>query len=197
MPILTDCGITGRIAWLGVVHDSNETLCSEPMEAVEAHFEGLEGECHSGLTRPSCVRVKDIYPREGTEIRNTRQISILSVEELADIARAMEIGHLEPAWVGANLVLEGVPALTQLPPATRLAFEGGAVLTVDVENGPCRFPAEVIEGHHPGKGRGFIKAARGRRGVTGWVERPGTLSLGATCRIFTPPARTWAPLTEG
>jgi MOSC domain-containing protein YiiM len=134
------------------------------------------------------------YPKRGTEIRNTRQVSILSVEELAEIAEALGIPELRPEWVGANIVMEGIPALTTLPPASRLMFEGGAALAVDVENGPCRFPAEVIEGHHPGHGRAFPKVALGRRGLTGWIERPGMLRVGEVARLHVPAQRLYAPL---
>ncbi|MGF1553645.1 MAG: MOSC domain-containing protein [Paracoccaceae bacterium] len=186
--------ITGRLAWLGVVRDRAVTLRSEPRDAVEARFAGLDGECHGGLTRPSCSRVLKLHPARGTEIRNTRQVSILSAEELAGIAADLGLDRLDPSWLGANLVMEGIPALTTLPPASRLAFEGGAVLAVDVENGPCRFPGDVIEAERPGHGRGFAKAARGRRGVVGWVERPGRLRVGERARLHVPPQRLYAPL---
>lgn len=195
MAVVAPSGIEGRIAWLGVVRDREVTLCSDPLEAVEAGFAGLEGECHGGLTRPSCVRVTAQHPKD-SEIRNTRQASILSVEELAEVAAALGIPALRPEWVGANLVLEGIPQLTLVPPASRLVFEDGPVLTVDVENGPCRFPAEVIERHHPGRGMGFAKAARHRRGLTGWVERPGRLALGQRVALHVPPQRLYPPLAQ-
>lgn len=186
--------IRGRVAWLGVVARREETLCSEPLASVEAGWEGFAGESHGGLTRPSCVRVRALYPEKGTEIHNTRQVSILSVEELAEVAEALGIPELRPEWVGANLLLEGIPEFTTIPPASRLQFEGGAVLTVDMENGPCRYPAEVIERHHPGHGMDFPKVARGKRGVTGWVERPGRIALGEGVRLHVPPLRAYDPL---
>ena len=191
---VTPSGIEGRLVWLGVVLDRDVTLCAEPRETVEARFEGLDGECHGGLTRPSCSRVTVLHPTRGTEIRNTRQVSILSAEELAEVASALGLPALRPEWVGANLVLEGIPALTLIPPASRLVFDDGPVLAVDVENGPCRFPGDVIEAAHPGHGRGFAKAARGRRGVTGWVERPGRLALGQRVALHVPDQRPYPAL---
>lgn len=132
------------------------------------------------------------YPK-GTEIRNTRQVSILSSEELAAVAAEMGIPELRPEWLGASLVLEGIPEFTMVPPSSRLIFSSGAALAVDMENGPCRFPAEVIEGQHPGKGMRFVKAAEGRRGVTAWVERPGRIALGDAVRLHIPPQRLYAP----
>lgn len=194
MPMLTPTAIHGTVRYLGVVADSVADLCSVPLEAVEATWEGFPGDCHSGLTRGSCVRVRAQYPEKGTEIHNTRQVSILSVEELAAIAEGLDIPRVAPEWVGASLVLEGIPALTSLPPASRLQFESGATLTIDMENGPCRFPAEVIELHHPGHGLAFPKVAAGLRGVTGWVERPGRIALGDRVRLHVPPQRPYLPL---
>lgn len=193
MPILTPTTISGEVAFLGLVADRAATLCSDPVGEVAAGWEGFAGECHSGLTRRSCSRVTAQYPK-GTEIRNTRQVSILSEEELAAIATAMGLPALSPEWLGANLVLRGIPHLTLLPPASRLLFEGGASLVVDMENGPCQFPAQVIERHHPGHGAGFRKAAEHRRGLTGWVERPGTIRLGEAVRLHVPPQRAYPPL---
>ncbi|SET37663.1 MOSC domain-containing protein [Oceanicella actignis] len=193
MPILSPTSIAGRVAFLGVVRDRRVTLRSEPLTAVEATFEGFAGECHGGLTRPSCSRVAAQYPK-GTEIRNARQVSILSVEELADIAARMGLEALRPEWLGANLVLEGIPDLTLLPPSSRLIFASGASIVVDMENGPCQFPAQEIERERPGKGKGFKPAAEGRRGLVGWVERPGPIALGDEVRLHVPPLRLYPHL---
>jgi hypothetical protein len=52
----------------------------------------------------------------GTVIRNTRQFTMLSLEELAEIAYAMQIPEVLPEWAGANLAIQGIPNLTMLPP---------------------------------------------------------------------------------
>lgn len=192
--MLSPTDIYGEVAYLGVNVDRDATLESAPRERVVATYEGFDGEAHGGLTRPSCSRVLRIHPKRGTEIRNTRQITILGAEELADIGADMSLGEaVRPEWIGANLVLSGVPTLTQVPPSSRLVFDGGAVITVDVENGPCKFPGEVIERHHPGKGKAFPKAARGRRGVVAWIEKTGEIALGERCRLHIPPQRIYAP----
>jgi hypothetical protein len=193
MPILSPTAIAGRVVFLGLVRDRAGSLRSEAVAEVRAEWEGLAGESHSGLTRPSCSRVTAQYPK-GTEIRNTRQVSILSAEELAAISAAMGLPALRPEWLGANLVLAGIPDLTGVPPASRLVFEGGAALAIDMENGPCQFPAREIEAEHPGFGALFRPAAQGRRGVTGWVERPGTVRIGEAVRLHVPPLRRYRPL---
>ena len=100
MPALKPTDYTGRIAWLGHVADRDAALASAPADEMILTFAGPQGEDHGGLTRPSCSRVLSQYPR-GTEIRNTRQLSVVSAEELAQIAT--ELGQedtFEPTPVG-------------------------------------------------------------------------------------------------
>ena len=151
----------------------------------------FDGESHSGLVRASCVRVRHQYT-QGTEIRNTRQVSIVSLEDLAVIAKNMGVDRLEPEWLGANLLVSGIPTFSQIPPSTRLIFDGGASLVVDLENSPCKYPGEIIERHHPGFGSKFAKAAVGLRGVTAWVEREGSINSGDGIRLYVPPQRIYA-----
>lgn len=195
MPALLPTDFTGRITWLGRVSNREASLCAEPLTEIMATYAGVEGEEHAGLTRPSCSRVIAQYPRD-TEIRNVRQFSVLSAEELAQIAADMGIERLDPAWVGASIVLEGIADLTHLPPSSRLQSESGTTLVVDMENRPCHLPAKPIDEHVPGKGRGFKAAAEGRRGVTAWVEREGILRLGDIMRLHVPDQRPWAHISE-
>ena len=193
MPALKPTAFAATIAWLGSVPDRAAGLPSAPRETLRLTFAGPEGEAHGGLTRPSCSRVLGQYPR-GTTIRNTRQVSVLSEEEIAQISAAMGLPALDPALMGATLVLRGMPDLTLLPPASRLIAEGGASLVVDMENRPCTLPARPIEAAHPGHGARFKAAARGRRGVTAWVEREGTLTLGERMVLHVPDQPAWPHL---
>ena len=169
----------------------DEDLSSSRIPSVRVSYEGLEGESHSGLVRSSCVRVRHQYT-QGTEIRNTRQISIVSAEDLAVIADTMGIDELKPEWLGGNLLVSGIPDFSQIPPSTRMIFDGGASLVVDLENSPCKYPGEIIERHHPGFGKLFAKAAVGRRGITAWVEREGHINTGDSIRLYIPPQRIYS-----
>lgn len=169
------------------------TIESSRVPSLKATFEGFEGDLHAGLTRLSDVRVPH-YPR-GTVIRNTRQFSMLSLEELAEIAQAMQIPEVLPEWVGANLVMQGIPDLTMLPPSTRIFFPGEAVLVVDAENMPCTGPGEAIQQHYPDMPKlvqRFPKAAMHKRGVVGWVEREGYIAEGDTVWLLLPPKVTYS-----
>ena len=191
MPALKSTSFTGTVTWLGRVADSDQTLRAEALESAMLCFEGIEGECHGGLTRASCSRVLSQYPR-GTEIRNARQLSVLSTEEMAQIAARMGVAKLEPEWLGVSMVIEGIPDLSHLPPSSRLQLSSGATLTVDMENRPCVLPGRVIEQDAPGHGAAFKAAAKGLRGVTAWVEREGMVAVGDTVTLHVPDQPLWA-----
>lgn len=195
MPALKPTGFYGTITWLGWVANRAAALESVSVSELHAGFDGPEGEAHGGLTRPSCSRVAALYPRD-TEIRNTRQFSILSAEELAETAAKMGLSALDPALLGASMVISGIPDFSRLPPSSRLQAEGGATLVVDMENRPCTLPARPIESRHAGFGKTFKPAAAGRRGITAWVEAEGILRVGAQVRLFVPDQRAWAHLSQ-
>ena len=195
MPALRPTKFEGVITWLGVVQTALGVLPSRPEAEVFATFAGVAGEVHGGLTRASCSRVLGQYKR-GTEIRNVRQFSVLSAEELALIAQGMGLAVLEPSLLGASLVISGIPDFTHLPPSSRLQFDSGATLVVDMENRPCTLPAKEIEVVHPGFGRAFKPAAANLRGVTAWVEREGILRLGSKMRLHVPDQRAWDYLAD-
>jgi hypothetical protein len=56
MPSLRKTNYTGTVTWLGVVKDSEKDLRAEKATCLSLTLAGHEGECHSGLTRPSCSR---------------------------------------------------------------------------------------------------------------------------------------------
>lgn len=182
----------GTITWLGKVPLDRPDIRSESLEAVMATFAGFDADYHGGLTRASCVRVTSRHPKR-TQISNTRQLSILSVEELHQIAAAIGLEELDPRLLGASMVVEGIPDFTFLPPASRLQADSGATIVIDVENGPCNLPAREIEKEAEGRGKAFKAAARGKRGVTAWIEREGMLAVGDKLRLHVPDQRAWAP----
>ena len=193
MPALRQTRIMATITWLGRVPDRAASLRAEALAEVFASFAGVAGEDHAGLTRPACSRVTALYPRD-TEIRNVRQFSVVSAEDLALVAQKMGIAVLDPALIGASMVISGIPDFSHVPPSSRLQAAGGAVLVVDMENLPCNLPAKVIDEDLPGFGRAFKAAARGRRGVTAWVEREGRLAVGDAVTLHIPDQPVWPHL---
>ena len=195
MPALEPTDHSARITWLGVspIPEGQGSLRSVPREALTLGFDGPDGEIrHGGRTRPSCARVTSQHAK-GTVIANVRQLSIVSREELDAIAAEIGLDAIDPAWLGATVVLEGLPDFTHIPPSSRLQGPDGTTLVVDMENRPCVLPGREIEADRPGHGTAFKAAAKDRRGVTAWVERPGTLRVGDRLRLHIPAQRAWVP----
>ncbi len=193
MPALLPTSFTARVIWLGANPDREAGLPSRSLDSMTLGFAGFDGETHAGLTRPSCSRVTSQHPR-GTEIRNVRQLTVLSAEELAATAADMGVDALDPSLVGASLVIEGIPDFTHVPPSSRLQGPDGVTLVIDMENRPCHLPAKPIDAEGPGHGKAFKTAAQGRRGVTAWVEREGVLSVGDELRLHIPDQPVWPHL---
>ena len=168
-----------------------EDFVSRPVEQLELTYEGIAGDYHSGLTRKSGAR--EPWYERGVEMRNERQVSMLAVDELAKIARNMELDRIEPGWIGANLVVDDVHDFSLLPARTVLVFEGGVSLRVDGYNAPCRIAGGSIAKHAGGQNRetdgvfdasatdlalAFKDAAHMKRGLVVWVEREGVIRPG-------------------
>ena len=98
--------LDARVAAILVNSTPDKDLSTSRIDSVAVSYAGMEGESHSGLVRASCVRVRHQYP-QGTEIRNTRQISIVSVEELTLIAANMGVDGLQALLVGGHFRLAG------------------------------------------------------------------------------------------
>lgn len=195
MPALLTTNFTARVTWLGVNENRDDTLRNIAVQEMPLTFSGHADESRAGLTRPSCSRVISQYLRD-TEIRNTRQLCIVSAEELAKTAANMGIEAIDPAWLSSSIVIEGIPDFTLIPPASRLITASGVALVIDMENRPCHLPAKVINEDLPDKGRAFKLAAKGLRGVTGWVEREGVLRLGDELTLHIPDQPAWPHLDQ-
>lgn len=193
MPALKPTHYTAEIVWLGaVMTDDREALISPARDALDLTFNGIEGAFHAGLTRPACSRVKSQYPRN-TPIKNERQLSIVSQEEIDEIAAKMGVDTLDPARLGATMVIKGLPDFSHVPPSSRLQAPGGATVTVDMENRPCQFPAKSLRADHGDVAMGFKTAAKGKRGVTAWVAAEGRVAVGDTLTLHIPDQPNWAP----
>ena len=166
-----------------------ESFVTRPVDEVAVDLDGLvvAQERHRGATRPADVRVP-FYPR-GTPIKNARQLSLVSVEDLAGVADDLAIPAVRPEWLGANLVISGLPRFSFLPRGTRLLFPDTAALAIEDQNAPCRGPGRVVQAAHPerpGLDLDFVKVAARRRGLVAWVERAGLIRAGDTVQVRVP-----------
>lgn len=191
MSIVIKTKIIGRIEQLLSAASRDAGFEKLQRQSLRLLFSGPEGDCHSGETRLSDSRTLQTYKRN-TVIRNVRQITLISAEEMAEVAAEMELPQMNATWLGANILTSGIPDLTLLPPSSRLQFPSGATLVIDMENMPCRQVAEVIAKSFPKKSSQFVRAATHKRGLTAWVEREGEIHLGDEIKVFIPPQRIYA-----
>jgi hypothetical protein len=170
--------LKGRVVAV-MIADREDTLESKRVElGIMTTFEGFPGDRHAGHTRRAGVRERKYYPK-GTIIKNNRQVSIVSSEELAQVAQTMGIAEIQPEWLGANLCIDGIPNFTQLAGLTRFVFPSGATIIVYGENTPCINPGQVIAQYNEKAfAPNFPKAAMHRRGLVGWIECPGEIREG-------------------
>ncbi|XGV95942.1 MAG: MOSC domain-containing protein [Leptolyngbya sp. BL-A-14] len=168
-----------------LVADTPETFVSRRVDRVLLDMAGVPGDRHYGLTRLSGAR-EPMYPR-GTEIRNRRQLSLVSVEECHQIAQALGLDVVLPEWLGANLLISGFSHLTQLSTGSRLLLPSGVGLVCEGENLPCRHPGDVLQKlfpKQPNLARRFVSIAQGKRGIVCSVECPGAIAAGDSVRLL-------------
>jgi hypothetical protein len=174
--------MTGKVEYT-LIGSDHHSLATISQSSILLSFEGIVGDVHAGFTHGSDSRTP-WYPR-GTLIRNDRQVSIVSAEELALIAKDLHVPEVKPEWLGANLLISGIPNLSLLPWDTRLVFSSGAVLSHLRENNPCSGPGKLIAAayNQPDLVSQFPKAAMHLRGLVATVELPGIISKGDEVQV--------------
>ncbi len=175
-------------------------MSKDEQPRIQVELDGVVDDAHRAFSRKCWSGDKQA---EGTVRRNERQWSAVSVEELAEIARAMDLADsLTPTELGANLCLSGIPQLSRLPKGTVLKFPSGAELVVVEFNPPCRDMGEKIAATHdtvsgiPLDATSFPKAAKLTRGVVGVVDVPGSISAGDDVEVVIYETPSWLQRTS-
>lgn len=171
----------------GLYAANPDSTVSSSIDQATVKIGGFEEDVrHFGVMKNAGVREKQ-YDK-GTPIFNYRQISAVSVEELECIAAALGVEEIKPEWLGANILLQGIPELTRLPPTTRIYFSQGPTVMVYGENEPCKAAGKPIENHYQIEGLAvdFVKKAVYSRGFVGWVEKEGIIQPGDKVRVEIP-----------
>ena len=164
------------------------------VSSIALELAGIPGTRHYGFTRKAGPR--EPWYKRGMEMRSGRQITIVSEEDLAAIASAMEVSGIAPEWIGANVVTRGIPNVSFLPSGTRLTFKE-ATLVVEAQNAPCRIAGKVIaqyltpNAEPGGLDLDFPKKAKGLRSVVASVERAGVIHAGEEIVAKVPPQWLW------
>lgn len=161
--------------------------------SINVGLEGVEGDRHCSISRECWHGDKQT---EGTVRRNERQWSALSLEEIAEMEKDMDLGSpLSAEFLGANICFEGITGLSQLAKGTILKFPSGAELMVEEYNPPCAEMAQKISKHYkttkgePVQSSAFSKASKYKRGLVGVVEVAGVINAGdqVTVEFYSPP----------
>jgi len=197
--------LRGRVEAVLVAETSGSILTTRAEKIRVFCGYGVKGDSHEG------TRLADVREREwlgfglpkGVEIANHRQFSAVSNEELFEIKSGLGLPSLIPyGCLGENLVISGIPRLTELPPRTMLFFskhgsyKRTAVLVVWGENTPCHFPGQEIQKHFPdipGLASHFIRVAHGKRGIVGSVYSSGTIHEEDVVEVRVPQQRIYSP----
>lgn len=197
--------LTGHVEAVLVAKDFGtmvSTVCSK-IALLRGH--GVRGDGHAG-GRLADVREKEILRfglPKGLEIANQREFSAISTEELEQIGQGLQLPRRIPyGCLGENLVVSGIPRLSELPPGTMLFFRKNdqqlrtAVLLVWRENTPCQLPGEAIQQQFPeitDLVSGFSRVSLGRRGIVGSVYASGVVHAGDTVVVMVPRQRVYSP----
>lgn len=154
----------------------------DPVWTAEIGVHGLNGDRHATQT----VRIR-AGKRRGETIFNERQWSAVSEEEIREIEKALGVA-IPVGALGENFRVEGQPALSQLPFGTRIRLPNGPVLLVSGQNFPCQKQSDYLAGlfEIPTLRRAFMPASKDLRGIVGWVETTGPVTVGDRAVIELP-----------
>lgn len=167
--------------------------------------EGVREDRHYGSMKFIDIRDEAALAKgliKGTPVWNTRQWSAISAEETAQVAAAIGIERIEEGHLGENLIVEGIPRFSELPPGTMLFFASrsgerrSTILVAMGQNRPCHIPGDVIaEKNGGGKPmvRDFVRAAEGLRGLVGFVYSGGFVKEGDVITAVLPDQKLYLP----
>jgi hypothetical protein len=177
----------------GLFAKSGDGFVGVAVDRLELGWDGAPGDRHGGRTRPACARTP--WLERGAEALNFRQLTLVSVEELAWVAARLGLDAAPPQAIGANIALAGAPDLTGWPWGARLVAPSGVALLLTGENRPCRIAGASLARMtgRPDVAVTFARAALGRRGLTAMIERPGALAVGDALTLVLPASRRLAP----
>lgn len=154
-------------------------------------WDGIINDKHT--SRTSITRTQDSSENnvpKGTEILNLRQISIISKEEQEEVAKRLGIEKFNYEDLRPNIVINGIPNLTNLPAGTRIQFPEFTLLYVTGENYPCIVSGTRVEQSNIEISNlkfKYPKEAMHLRGILAIVLRPGFIRKGDKIKVTIPP----------
>jgi MOSC domain-containing protein YiiM len=181
-------GCIGRVASVFLAYRREST--AREVREVNLTWVGVRGDRHASAQRAADARTP--WHPKGCQIANTRHVSIVSLEECAELAALLGLPNITPDLLSANIACTAVAGLSSLPPSSRLQFPSGATIYVTDPNEPCRKAGRALAKAYNRSDLelAFPRIACGRRGVVGIVERQGLVHAGDEFRVIRPRSRS-------
>lgn len=193
----------GHIAAVLVSRDPlavRDGFATSPLPGIGVDHGGIPGSRHHGPLRLSGPR--EPWLKRGLSLRNDRQLSALSLEEMDILAMSLGLPQVDPSLLGANLLVLGLTDFSRIAPGSHLAiggvpppaqaktvpFSGGAVLRVEAYNTPCRKAGRMLASAfgQPEIEFDFVRKAAGLRGLVLSVAMSGTIREGDSILVIPP-----------
>lgn len=197
----------GAVEWLGVTpFFSNISI---PQEKLTFSLKGIRGDKYEGLR---VLDAREVLPlslsmSKGQMIRNDRQVTILSLEELGYCCELLGVlnhpktppkKNIPPELLGGNIIISGIEELSKLHYGSRFIFFRGpktrnVILDATGENHACAHPSKQLDIYYnegvteaPIDFSKFPGIANDNhlRGITASIFSTGKISTGDKCYVL-------------
>jgi hypothetical protein len=180
----------------------DDYFMTEKVDKIKLDFAGIIGERHYGLTMIASTR--DKHYQKGTEIKNNKQWTAISLKNLREIENNLNLENeeIDAGYLGYHILVEGIDKFSNVARGSYLIispyseFKRGdpenIALIVHGEIIPCTIAGKSVELNLENRkiASKFPKAANGIRGLRGWVEVPGIVKAGQYIHLLEHTGRT-------
>lgn len=185
---------------IAIGHVASLAINGASTERIHFEFEGPQGDKHASrihqLTEKDSRLLSISGLPQGHPVFNYRSWTALSCEELQEIESAIS-RPIPQGCLLENMQISGIPSFSTLPPSSQLHFPARrafgkkmckAILAVWEKNTPCDIVANRLAtlSESPSLRAAFEYAARGKRGVVGFVLSSGYAFVGDEVLVYPP-----------
>ena len=177
-------------------------IITHPVDQIEIDGQGIIGDRHRSVSRPSGGREKQLYPR-GTEIIQRRHLLVVSQADCHALSQRIGV-EITPQLLGANVVIDDIDgqafSMSTIPTGTHLVFSDPhqsfpshpplATLIAYVQQRGCGQTGKVIADHYqnPSLVKRFREESQENRGMIFCIEypvkHPVSLCVGQTVHFY-------------
>jgi hypothetical protein len=164
----------------------DDYLVTREVETLSVDAQGIMGDRHRCLSRPSTGRESSLYPR-GTQIRQHRHLCIVSSSDCQVLSQKLKV-EVTPQLLGANLLIDRIDgdtfSISDLPQGAHMLVtpeDAGesikpplATIVHVVQQRGCAFTGRTLAHHYgdPTLLKAFIAASVTHRGIICCIEYP-------------------------